>query len=300
MIKSYIDLKYLKLKNGVSKVKIFKSRSLIGDGKIGIHRAKAALPINEHTHDYIEIVYVASGTAIECVDGIKYNVRRGDFIFMTPNSIHSFIPDAEFEHIEIFFSPNLIGESVMTSSEALSMLALGSFDNLRNNKSFGLIRVGESEIDLVESILKMMESEFASKSEGYEAFMCNCLNMLLIKMLRIASRATDSEDMWNALLEYIEHNYNKKLTLAALSSKCFYNPTYFSRAFKQKYGVSLTSYLKQKRIDNAKKLLLNDSLTVEAVAESVGFSDRSAFYAAFESDVNMTPMQYRKKFKSKN
>ena len=275
-------------------MKIFKSSALIGDGRIGLHRAKTNVTISEHTHDYIEIVYVTSGTATEYVDGIRYNVRRGDIIFMTPNSIHSFIPGAKFEHIEIFFSPRLIGEAVITSAQALSMLALSSFDNLRNNKSFGLIRFDESEVEEVESLLAVMEREFEEKREGYEAYMCNCLNMLLIKMLRNVSSDNRGGDIWEALMKYIEENYEKKLTLAALASKCFYNPSYFSRMFKQKYGASLTVYLKNKRIEQAKKLLLDDDMTIEEIAGAVGFSDRSAFYVAFEDDTGMTPLQYRK------
>lgn len=281
-------------------MKVFKSSALIGDGRIGLQRAKMNLQVDEHTHDYIEIVYIVSGTAIEHVDGIEYNVRRGDIIFMTPNSIHSFIPGAKFEHVEIFFSPRLIGEAVMTSAQALSMLALSSFDNLRNNKSFGLIRIDESEISEVEALLYSMEREFSEKREGFEAYMCNCLNMILIKMLRSVSQENSSGDIWAALLKYIDENYEKKLRLASLASKCFYNPSYFSRAFKQRYGVSLTEYLKQKRIERAKKLLLEEDVTVEAVSDKVGFSDRSAFYIAFEKNTAMTPMQYRRKFKSKN
>ena len=275
-------------------MRIFKSSALIGDGRIGLHRAKTNVSISEHTHDYIEIVYVSSGAATEYVDGMKYNVRRGDIIFMTPNSIHSFVPGAKFEHVEIFFSPRLIGEAVITSAQALSMLALSSFDNLRNNKSFGLIRMDESEIGEVEALLAVMEREFNEKREGYEAYMCNCLNMLLIKMLHNVSSDNCGGDIWEALMEYIEENYEKKLTLTLLASKCFYNPSYFSRTFKQRYGVSFTVYLRNKRIERAKKLLLCNDMTIEEIAGTVGFSDRSAFYVAFEDDTGMTPLQYRK------
>lgn len=272
----------------------------MGDGRIGIHRAKMSLPVGEHTHDYIEIVYVLSGSAVEFVDGIKYNVRRGDFIFMTPNSIHSFVPGANFEHAEIFFSPHLIGESVMTSAQSLSMLALSSFESVRNNKSFGHIRIAETELSEVEALFLIMEREFSEKREGYEAYMCNALNMLLIKMLRSVLTPSTDEDVWVALLKYIDQNFEKKLTLSALASKCFYNPSYFSRAFKQKYGMSLTEYIKQRRIRRAKELLLCDELTVEEISRKVGFTDRSSFYSAFEDDMKITPMQYRKKYKSKN
>ena len=87
---------------------VFKSQTLLGKNSIGLRRANPRLPSKEHTHDYIEIVYVAHGTALEKVDGSQYEVERGDMIFMTPNSIHEFTPHKDFEHVEIFFSPNLV------------------------------------------------------------------------------------------------------------------------------------------------------------------------------------------------
>ena len=281
-------------------MKIFKSSQLLGDGRIGLQRKVNTEITPEHTHDYIEIVYVLDGTAIEYVDGIRYDVCQGDVLFMTPNSIHSFIPNESFEHIEIFFSPRLIGESVMTSSEALSMLALSSFDNLRRNKSFGHIKIDKEEIPEIEAILQLMCDEWNGKKEGYEGYMCNCLNMLLIKLLRIASAEIGEGDVWQAVIKYIDGNYEKRIDLNSLASKCFYNPSYFSRVFKQKYGLSLTAYIKRKRILKAKELLISGELTVDEIIKSVGCADKSAFYSEFKKETGITPDQYRKENKCKN
>ena len=278
-------------------MKIFKSKALIGEHSIGIRGAKPPCPTKEHTHDYIEIVYVKNGTAIEYVDGTGYSVRRGDVIFMTPNSVHAFKPCENFEHIEIFFSPRLIGEEVITASHSLTLLALTSFDKFRHDQSYGLVRFEGDEIREVEHILDSMQKEFDDQKEGYEAYMCNCLNMLLIKMVRASSKNAEVTDVWDAIEEYIDRNSDKRITLSAIASKCFYNPSYFSRVFKQKYGTTLTEYMKSKRIEKAKKLLAEGVLTVDQVIQAVGFTDRSAFYAAFHAIVGCTPAEYRDYFK---
>lgn len=274
-------------------MKIFKSQALIGEDSIGLRRARPLSPTKEHTHDYIEIVYVLNGTAIEYVDGTSYEVQHGDLIFMTPNSIHAFNPTENFEHIEIFFSPRLVGGEVATTSHALSLLALTSFDNLRGGESYGLVRLSQTEMHEFEFILGAMQREFEDRKEGYEAFMCNGLNMLLIKMIRASAAPVSDNDVWTAVEEYVDKNFDKKITLTLLASKCFYNPSYFSRTFKQRYGVTLTEYLKMKRIEKAKELLLSDNLTVEDIAHMVGFTDRSAFYSAFYDNAKITPAQYR-------
>jgi len=267
----------------------------MGNDAIGIIRSAPKAECTEHTHDYIEIVYVTRGHATECVDGINYEVVRGDLIFMTPNSIHSFKPGADYEKIEIFFSPSLIGSTLSTTSDKLTMLALSSFDDMRASKNYGLIRFGGSDITDVESLLTLMEKECKSKERSYEQILCNSLNTLLVKMIR--GSKTCSDDVWAMISEYINENWDKGLTLTALSAKCFYNPSYFSRAFKEKFNCSLSNYIKHLRIERAKLLLITDKITVEDVALSVGFTDRSAFYRAFYNETKKTPAKYRKENK---
>ena len=276
-------------------MKLFKSKSLIGEDSIGIRKTKPTLPTSKHTHDYIEIVYVRNGTATEYVDGTSYCVKRGDVIFMTPNSIHAFEPSESFEHVEIFFSPHLVGEKVITPGHTLAILALTAFDNFRSDKSYGMVRFERDEILEVEAILAMMQKESENKSDGYEPFMCSCLNMLLIKMVRASSSTSAPSDVWQAIDEYIDKNSDKKITLASLASKCFYNPSYFSRIFKQRYGKTLTEHLRAKRIKRAKELLSDTDMTVEQIIQKIGFSDRSAFYSAFYANTGSTPSEYRLK-----
>jgi len=263
----------------------------MGDDAIGIVRSAPTQICPDHTHDYIEIVYVTRGQATEYVDGMKYEVVRGDVIFMTPNSIHSITPGQEYEKIEIFFSPVLIGTALSTTSDMITALALSSFNDMRANKNYGLIRFSGADITEIEFLLSLMEKEFSSRSEGYEQFMCNCLNLLLVKMIR--GSKSEQKDVWSMIAEYLNANCEKSISLTALSAKCFYNPSYFSRKFKERFKCSLTEYIKRLRIERAKLLLLTDKASVEEISQLVGFADRSAFYRAFYDDTKTTPANYR-------
>ena len=95
------------------------------------------------------------------------------------------------------------------------------------------------------------------------------------------------------ILQYIEENYRNPLSLEELAEKSFYNPSYFSRIFKELYGKTLTEYITEKRINEAVKLLEDTSISIEDVCHKIGYSDKKHFYKVFKQKMKLTPGQYR-------
>ena len=85
----------------------YKTENFMTDSK-SIHIFKdSGNKINSrlHTHEFIEIVYIMSGKMSQTIDGQKYDVRRGDIIFMNYGCTHSFSADGDFSYINLLFSP---------------------------------------------------------------------------------------------------------------------------------------------------------------------------------------------------
>ena len=95
------------------------------------------------------------------------------------------------------------------------------------------------------------------------------------------------------LAEYIRTHCDEKLTLQSLAKKSFYNPSYFSRLFRDLYGMTVTEYINHSRVEKAKELLLTTNYTVQEISEQVGYSGQSAFYKKFSEITGVTPKQYR-------
>ncbi|MCQ2387988.1 MAG: helix-turn-helix domain-containing protein, partial [Clostridia bacterium] len=106
----------------------------------------------------------------------------------------------------------------------------------------------------------------------------------------------DKKDEWFDINNYIENNLNEKLTLEGLAKKCYYNPTYFSRVFKEKFGMNLSMYLSMKRVEYAKQLLLEGN-RIEYIIEKAGFSSRHMFYEQFKKHVGLSVSEFRKREK---
>ena len=280
-------------------MKVYRSEQFISEeSSLHIFKNNVRHIEESHTHDFIEIVYILSGTMIHVIDGIRYDVMRGDILFMNYGCTHEIIPNSEAgaSYVNILFSPESISENI-SSANAFSLLSLASFNTMRNDADYGKLSFIDNERRAVENIVLNMLTECKEKKQGWEGIVENYLNILLTQMLRKSNAMIECKEMdniWRELLEYIEDNLDSKLTLSALAKKCFYNPSYFSRIFKEKFGMTLMEYITQKRLEHAVKLLDSSSLSVEQIAQKVGFADRNSFHHAFSRFYGQTPQQFRK------
>lgn len=73
-----------------------------------------------------------------------------------------------------------------------------------------------------------------------------------------------------------------------------------SRIFKKEKGISISTYILKKRVDEAKKLLVQSNLPINTVSLYVGYSNFSYFTKMFKENTGYTPLEYRRKVKKGN
>lgn len=257
----------------------------------------AVSDVSVHTHEFIEIVYVLSGEMVHEIDGCRYNTARGDMLFMNYGCTHAFSSESTYTYVNILFSPELMADAVITTQNAFSVLSLSAFNEMRSAQDSGCVRFFGKERDEIETLIFSMLEEYEEKQTSWETVLGNLLTNLIIKMLRkteLGIGKSEMDGIWQSLSEYIDQNLDSRLTLAALAEKCFYNPSYFSRIFKEKFGVSLTEYITRKRLSHAIMLLSESELSVEEIGECVGFPDKNSLYHAFSRYLGTTPGEYRR------
>lgn len=71
------------------------------------------------------------------------------------------------------------------------------------------------------------------------------------------------------------------------------NSSYLSRAFKKKYHVNFSEYLKDIRIGHAKRLLETSSRKTYEIADQIGYDDAHYFSQVFKKKTGMSPLEYR-------
>lgn len=93
--------------------------------------------------------------------------------------------------------------------------------------------------------------------------------------------------------KYIDHNYDRQITIESLANECFLSPSYLSKAFRRQVGVSPRHYLTQKRLEEARKLLCSTKLTIQEISARIGFGDVNYFIRQFKENYGDTPQHYR-------
>ena len=126
---------------------------------------------------------------------------------------------------------------------------------------------------------------------------CNALSSALLHLL--AERQTEPDLASRAhrldpVLHFLETHYRDPLSLDDLARSALLSKFYFVRAFKEYTGLTPHAYLTAFRISRAQVLLQDPDLSVENVADLVGYENASSFIRAFRAATGYSPGQYRK------
>ena len=92
------------------------------------------------------------------------------------------------------------------------------------------------------------------------------------------------------LLQHME----QRITIEELSRQYLINPTTLKNAFKSVYGTSIAAHIKEHRMRQAARMLIESNLNIAEIAQAVGYDSQSKFTAAFKTYFKILPKEYRK------
>lgn len=168
---------------------------------------------------------------------------------------------------EIIKDLNLSGVRTVTFSKSDAISILNSFNSLRNAI---LLRK-------INSVL------IISRSLSFlDQFDCNA--------------KIENQTVLNSLeksLDYINENFNKKISVKFLAEKSNMSEAYFIRNFKKKYELTPYQLIMSLRFSNAVHYLKNTNKSIEEISELCGFNDRINFSSAFTKQLGVSPQKYR-------
>ena len=109
--------------------------------------------------------------------------------------------------------------------------------------------------------------------------------------------AENSEnDVYKKALHFIRANYTEGITVADVARHTGYSESYFGYAFKKKYKMSVSRYIRELQLAKAKDLLVDTAFAISAVASYVGFDDSNYFTVIFKKQFGISPKEFRKKY----
>lgn len=92
---------------------------------------------------------------------------------------------------------------------------------------------------------------------------------------------------------YMDKHYNEDLSLNDVSKMVAVSPQYFSKIFKEEIGVSFVEYLRKKRMEVAKEMLMAKKHSIKEICYHIGYNDPNYFSRLFKKMVGVTPTDYQ-------
>lgn len=115
------------------------------------------------------------------------------------------------------------------------------------------------------------------------------------KRCRPLGKTVTNQTWVSEIEQLIETNYDKDLSLTELAHQAHGAPYYLHRKFKEITGKTPLEHLTDVRLCHARHLLHDTHKSVNSIAAACGFHSVSHFITVFKRNMNVTPLQYRKK-----
>jgi AraC-like DNA-binding protein len=237
-------------------------------------------------HDFWEITYVDQGELLTVIDGEKYILNQGNFIFYAPNQYHT---------------------QKNNTSNPVSFLTI-SFKMFFEHGSIFKDEIFYCNYDLKLLLENILHEKNYNEEYSPDLIICY-LKEFMIKLLRVVTKknplsqlhssmqVNTNNALVNVALEYIYNHINEKLTINTLADKVSISPSYLSRIFKDILGVTIMDYINNYRLEKSKEYIKSTELNLTQIAEILGFNSIHYFSKQFKTKYQVSPLVYSKSLK---
>lgn len=271
--------------------------AVLRSGSAYINRCKVNTKTTYHAHNFVEIAYVAEGTGTHFVNGIAHQTSKGDIFLINYDIPHEFVPHGEPLLIyNCIFTPAYFNEALGDSRNFFDVTDHFLINNLYTNLPTDYIFATAlgSEGTHILNIYERLLEEFTAKQLGYRDIMRGYVIELLVVICRL-KLCVDSGRTQKMLeiLEHINVHYKENLDTEELAAIAGFSASHFRRIFKSLTGKTFSLYIQTIRVQEACSLLKNREMSVEQVAQAVGYSDMKHFYTIFKKITGKLPKAFR-------
>lgn len=253
----------------------------------------------QHTHNYIEVIYMCSGSTHHVINGEDVILKQGELLFLSRNAVQEIYPAGESDiAVNFIVLPEFFEYGLNMMEPEENLLRSFVIDCLRGeNVAAGYLHFKVADVlpvqNLVENLIWTIWNRQPNRRRTNQATM----GLLFLQLMNCMDKLETDENagqqkLMIAVLSYIENHYRDgELTL--LAESLHYDVYWLSREIKRRTGKTYTELVQAKRMSQAAFLLASTSMSVVDVAASVGYDNVSYFHRIFQKKFGVTPRTYR-------
>lgn len=248
-----------------------------------------------HFHPEYEIVYVEAASGFRHIGDHISKYEGSDLALIGPNIPHlnfDYGVKATVDTVVIQMKENFLGQDFFSLPEIAAIKSL--LEKAKN----GVVFYGATKKSAGEKLKQLtglphFEQLIALLQVFNLLATSNEIEMLKAKPIASASVLKEQQRL-QKVYHFIEANYQKEIDVKAVAKLCNLTTAAFCRYFKKATRYTFTDFLNQFRINQSKKILLQDKNVTEACYES-GFSNISHFNKTFKKITGENPSAFKKK-----
>ena len=229
-------------------------------------------------------ILVMSGTGSFTYMGKTCPLKSGDIIFIDckkPYS-HESTDSDPWELMWVHFNGILLNQYYFYFSSKTTSIAFRPKD--------------QSQYSNILENLMILANKKSLDSELKASHLLNSLvtHILTDKTDQTSTEVHTFEDKTQQIKEFLDENFQKKISLDMITDEFFISKYHMSRKFKKTYGITIANYIIAKRITHAKELLRFTDMQIEEIGRTCGIEDNSYFNKVFKKIEGITSTEYRK------
>ncbi len=258
-------------------------------GEVSCDRAHV---MDEHINICHEITYIISGIGKITTDGMDVDVSAGDVLLTRKGQQHiissSYEEQLRFYYLGFNFNKQELSDSVMELERWYASNRDIIFHDIFNIKyplsqimsEFYHASVFSNELinTYIKQVLFLV----------YRLFTCQKIGNYLLQ-----NSANPKNDAVYTVIRYIDENLFNIRTIGDVASKLGFNSCYLSRIFKEKTGITLQTFITDRKIEKAKEMIATGYMNVTQIAKCLNYKTVQSFCKVFKKNTGCTPMEYR-------
>lgn len=253
--------------------------------------------------DFYGLSYTVSGENL-CYSTQGTFISQAGDISLIPKNVYfrsSYLSDTPREEILLKFTAAMI-------SDLLAAMNVKSFDDLLTGREL-TIHLKKSEQKEVLRIMNEMEEEWNMYDQYSETVLKGLLNKLIVLCLgrrgaaKKAAAAGKEEkeektDKLDEAIAYVKANLSQSPSLRETAAHIRISPSYISKLFVNRLHTPYSAFVLNEKILYAQKLLVDSDASMAEIAGKSGFSGNTYFSDCFKRITGMSPLQFRKAYKT--
>lgn len=284
--------------NKQGKMDVINSEKLLENGRIITIRPHTRfVHFPEHRHDYIEVIYMCSGSTTHIINGTKIDLQEGELLFLGQSATQEILPAGENDiAVNLIVLPQFFDTALQMMGEEESPLHRFIIDVLTGENATGYLYFQVSDILPVQNLMENLLYTLIHDSPNRRNINQTTMGLLFLQLLNYTDRLFYEDDSEEEavvqVLQYIENHYNDG-SLSECAELLHYDFYWLSREIKKQTGKNYTDLVQEKRMAQAAFLLRTTKMRVSDIALSVGYENVSYFHRLFGKVYGTSPKKYR-------